>query len=101
MTKTVSESSSDNNTEKLIDVEKALSVKNPKLYKILPRFILNYIKRTIHQDELNDAINRNKNRWGHDFVTATMEEFDITIKKIGTENIPKHGGIIMASNHPL
>ncbi len=97
----VSDSTFENKQDKLIDVEKALSIKNPKLYKLLPQFILNYIKRTIHQDELNDASFRNKNRWGLDFVDATMEEFDITIKTKGTENIPETGGIIMAANHPL
>ena len=101
MTNQVSESVSQKNDEKLIDVEKAISVKNPKLYKFLPRFILNYIKRTIHQDGLNDAAHRHKNEWGHDFVDATMKEFNITVKCIGTENIPAHGGIIMAANHPL
>jgi len=101
MTSHLSQSSSSNHPEKLIDVEKVLSIKNPKLYKILPRFILNYIKRTIHQDELNDAAYRNKNRYGFDFATATMEEFNITIKTVGLQNVPKTGGIIMVANHPL
>ena len=93
--------SSENNTQKLIDVEKILSQRNPRLYKFLPRFILNYITRTLHENEMNDAAFRNKDKWGFDFVDATMEEFNITVKTIGEENIPTSGGIIMAANHPL
>ena len=86
---------------KFIDVEKALSNKNPKLFRLLPRFILNYIKRTIHQEELNNAVYRHENKWGHDFVDATIKEFDINVVLKGRENIPKQGGVIIASNHPL
>jgi putative hemolysin len=101
----MSEKTSSTNTpdliKNLIDVEKAIAGKNPKLLKFLPRFLLNYITRTIHQAELNDAINRNKNRQHLDFVNAAMEEFEVTLKVKGEENIPKTEGVIMAANHPL
>ncbi len=84
-----------------IDVEKAISGKNPHLLKILPGFLLRYIKRTIHQDELNDAANRNSHRYHMDFVKAAMEEFNVHLKVQGDENIPKQGGVILAANHPL
>ena len=88
-------------TEKLVDVEKVIAKKNPKLLKLLPGFIIRYIKRTIHQDELNQAVKRNENRFGHDFVDAAMEEFGAKTAIIGIENIPTQGGVIMAANHPL
>ncbi len=88
-------------SEKLIDVEKAIAGKNPKLLKFLPAFLLKYIIRTVHQEELNEAVERNKNRFGHDFVDAAMEEFKVTIVIKGDENIPKSGGVIMTANHPL
>jgi hypothetical protein len=40
-------------SEKFIDVEKAIAGKNPKLLKILPGFLLRYVIRTVHQDELS------------------------------------------------
>lgn len=85
----------------LIDIEKAIAGKNPRLLKILPGFLLRYIKRTIHQDELNDAVNRNRHRYHIDFVNAAMEEFDVHLKVKGDENIPRTGGVILAANHPL
>ncbi len=86
---------------KFIDIRKSIASKNPALLKFLPPFLLKYITRTIHEDELNDAIDRNKNRFGHDFVDAAMEEFGAKPKVVGAENIPKEGGVILAANHPL
>jgi|SRR4051812_3681720 len=88
-------------SEKFIDVEKAIGGKNPTLLKLLPKFLLKYIKRTIHQNELNNAIWRYKTCYGHDFVDAAMEEFGVKTKVVGAENIPAEGGVIMTANHPL
>lgn len=86
---------------KLIDVEKAIASKNPTLLKFLPEFLLRYITRTIHQDDLNEANFRYKDCHGLDLVDAAMEEFGAKVKIIGGENIPLHGGVILAANHPL
>jgi putative hemolysin len=88
-------------SERFINIEKAIASKNPRLLKLLPGFLLRYIKRTIHEDDLNDAIYRNRNRFEIDFVNAALEEFEPEIKVKGEENIPGEGGIIMAANHPL
>lgn len=88
-------------TEKFIEIEKSIAAKNPGLLKFLPPFLIRYIKRMIHQDELNAAISRNKNRFHLDFVDAAVEEFGVKIKTSGAENIPSAGGILIASNHPL
>lgn len=95
------ETSSNNQSEKFIDIKKAIASKNPRLLKFLPGFLLRYITRTIHQDELNVAIERNKHRFGHDFVDAAMEEFRAKPIVIGKENIPQTGGVILTANHPL
>lgn len=88
-------------SEKFINIEKAIASKNPRLLKLLPGFILRYIKRVIHQEELNDAIYRNRHRHDIDFVNAAMEEFGANTSVQGGENIPREGGVIMAANHPL
>jgi putative hemolysin len=86
---------------KLIDIEKTIASKNPRLLKFLPNFLLRYIKRVLHVNELNEAIVRNANRYEHDFVDAAMEEFGVNFKVVGEQNIPKQGGVIIAANHPL
>ena len=40
--------------EKFIDIEKVIKDKNTRLLNILPKFIVNYLKRVAHQDEVNE-----------------------------------------------
>jgi putative hemolysin len=101
MNQKISETALPDTLEKLIDVEKAIKSKNPKLLKFLPAFLLRYIKRVLHEVELNDANNRFIQNYEHDFVESAMKEFGVNVKVIGVENIPKVGGIILAANHPL
>ena len=43
-----------------IDVEKVIASKNPTLAKLLPGFVLRYLKRIIHEDEINTFDTNNK-----------------------------------------
>jgi len=83
------------------DVDNILASKNPALHKLLPGFILNYIKKIIHQDELNAIVANNKNSYGLDFLDAVLKGFGVKIIYNGLENIPETGRWIVASNHPL
>lgn len=87
--------------QKLIDVEKAIQSKNPKLLKWIPGFAIRYIKRILHQEELNEIIYRNRDKKRIDFVNAGVEEMGLNIVIEGLENIPKTGGVYIAANHPL
>ncbi len=88
-------------TENFIDIDGVFKNKNPKLHKFIPWFFFNYLKRIIHEDKLNQAIWRNRNKWGLDFVEAILEEFGANIHTRNIDNIPKEGRYIIASNHPL
>jgi len=85
----------------IIDIERVIAAKNPALLKALPGFILNYLKRIIHQKELNIAINANRDKQGLDFVDAVLQEFGAKISAEGLANIPGQGRFLIASNHPL
>ena len=39
-----------------IDVEKVLYSKNPGLRRVVPKFIVNYLKKIVHQDDLNNFL---------------------------------------------
>ncbi|MBI5218560.1 MAG: glycerol acyltransferase [Bacteroidia bacterium] len=90
-----------NNEPLQIDINKVIGNKNPGLLKILPRFLINYIKRTIHQDEINYVLKTYGDRYGVDFVNAVLDYFNLKIIIKGEENIPKSGKYIFAANHPL
>ncbi len=87
--------------DKLIDVEKVMRAKNPHLAPYIPRFIINYLKKIIHQDEVNSFINKSKDLYGLEFVDAIIEEFNANVEVVGLEHVPAKGRAIIASNHPL
>lgn len=86
---------------KQINLEEIIREKNPRLLKILPKFVLRYIKRIIHQDEFNEFLQVTKDDYAHDFISAALRFFDITVECSGSENIPENGGCIVVANHPL
>jgi 1-acyl-sn-glycerol-3-phosphate acyltransferase len=94
-------SATDKNETQKIDVEKILYSKNPSLKKTTPRFLINYLKKIVHQDDLNVFLEK----WGYlrdaDLIEAGLKHFEIKYKVFGSENIPKTGRYIFVSNHPL
>jgi len=84
-----------------IDIEKVIAAKSEKTAKLLPGFIIRYLKKILHQDELNDFLSRNYQKRGIKFADSVLEELDITFKIEGLENIDKNGRYLFASNHPL
>lgn len=89
------------NTKKHVDIKKVLQTKAPKLYKYMPGFVLNYIIRKLHQDDINLGINKHEHFFGHDFNKAGLDYVGAKVKWSGLENIPETGKVIIAANHPL
>ena len=87
--------------DKFIDVEKLIASKNPKLLKRTPKFFINYLKKKLHQDEINDFIATHKGVNGYIFSRDVIDYFNIKLDIQGLENIPKEGGAIITLNHPL
>lgn len=88
-------------SDKLIDIDHLIESKNPKLKKWLPKFVVRYIKRIIHQDNVNEFILRNKDVKNEAFCLAVIKKFNIKVELKGIENLPQTGGFIAACNHPL
>jgi putative hemolysin len=86
-----------------INIDKLIASKNPVLLKWMPRFILNYIKRIVHQNEVNYIVHTyGKDHSGLDFVNAAIEQhWEAHYTAHGLEDIPADGRYIFASNHPL
>lgn len=89
------------NNQQLIDIERVFASKNPRLLKFIPGFVISYLKRVIHQKEINAALERFKDKMGLDFIDAILDEFGARIIVEGVENLPPHGRYIIAANHPL
>lgn len=84
-----------------IDTQKILQQKAPSFAGKIPEFLVNYLIRTIHQDELNDILSRYHDKQGVDFMQELIGYFDLTLRLVNEDNIPAEGRYIFASNHPL
>jgi len=84
-----------------IDVRKVLRDKNPRLARIIPGFLLNYLRKVIHEKELNDFFGQNSTFMDVDFVQAVIDYLGISYTVHNSENIPGPGRYIFTSNHPL
>jgi len=87
--------------KKIIDLRRLIASKNEKLLRWIPRFVLRYLERIIHQDEINTLLEKAGELKDAEFSDAIMEEFKIKISSSGLENIPKTGPLIIVLNHPL
>lgn len=84
-----------------IDIDDVFRKKNPRVYGILPKFVLSYVKRIVHQDEINRVMAKIGHLQGLAFVDALIAEFGVEVSLTGAENIPADSPVIFASNHPL
>lgn len=84
-----------------VDLEEVIKSKNPKLLKVLPGFVIRYVKRVIHQDDLNQIIFNLKDLYNLDYVNQGLIELGASYTLEGLENIPDNGRFIFAGNHPL
>ncbi len=84
-----------------VDVREVLRQKAPSVAGKIPGFIINYLIRIIHEEEINDILTRYHDKEGVDFMQELIGYFDLSLKIIGEENIPSDGRYIFASNHPL
>lgn len=87
--------------KQFIDVERLIASKSPKTLKRLPGFIIRYLKRILHQNEVNEFIGKNGNLYGIDFCDEILKDFNITFEIKNQEKIPKEGKIVIVMNHPL
>jgi 1-acyl-sn-glycerol-3-phosphate acyltransferase len=84
-----------------LDVDKILADKNPKIHRVLPRFVIRYLKRIVHQDDINEILRNFSDLRGAAFNDAALGFMGIRYRAHGVENLPKGGRNIFVSNHPL
>ncbi len=92
---------SNDSKSQLIDIEKVFASKDARLLKRIPKFLIRYLKRIVHQDEINEFLVRNEGVEGIEFISRCINFMGIKVEVRGTENVPKDSRLIFASNHPL
>lgn len=89
---------STNRTDYLLDINKILG---PKLVKKLPRFAINFLKRRIHQDDINRLILTTEHYHGVGFFKEALDYVGITYRIRGKENLDMQKRYLFVCNHPL
>lgn len=87
--------------KKFIDVENLIASKSPKTLKRTPGFVIRYLKRILHQEEINAFIDKHGDKYGVDFCDEIISYFNIKCDVRNIERIPKHGKVVLVMNHPL
>lgn len=87
--------------QNLIDIDRVIASKSPRLQRALPRFIIRYLKRIIHQDEINEVLQKHGHKQGVDFIDEALKVMQVTYSVKGIENLKPDGRYLFASNHPL
>ncbi|WDF69946.1 1-acyl-sn-glycerol-3-phosphate acyltransferase [Sphingobacterium oryzagri] len=86
---------------KFIQVREVIHKKSPKLAKWIPKPLISYLERVIHEDEINYIMTKFHDQFGLDFVDDLIKELNVKVVLEGEENIPVDDSVIFASNHPL
>ena len=87
--------------QKFVDVEKVLKQKAYKLYRWLPRFVINWLKKKLHESEINAAMIKLKDDHGLDFNRKALDILGAVVESKNAHLVPKTGTVIIAANHPL
>ncbi|MBQ0060767.1 MAG: glycerol acyltransferase [Bacteroidales bacterium] len=86
----------------LVDLDKIIQEKAGKKAKYIPGFVKSWLKRTIHQDEVNSFLTRSRDKVGVPFLDECVKYLEMTLHVEGLENLPHDGRLFtFVSNHPL
>ena len=91
-------------TEKTIDIDELLDSKMGRKARWVPRPLVNWLKRIIHQDEVNAYLWESRHLTGTEWLEECVRYLDMTLEIVGVENLPpKDDGRLytFVSNHPL
>lgn len=90
--------------EKTIDIDKILRDKMGAKAKFVPSFAVNWLKRILHEDEVNQFLWESRGLTGTEWLTECVRYLDMTLQIEGLENLPKKDDgklYTFVSNHPL
>ncbi|MBO4615362.1 MAG: 1-acyl-sn-glycerol-3-phosphate acyltransferase [Bacteroidales bacterium] len=84
-----------------VDVAEIIRAKSPKLAKKMPRFVINLLRKLVHEKDVNEILAKANGATGIDFVNVGVECLELKRQVSGMDNIPSKGRFIFVANHPL
>ena len=90
----------------MINVQKEIEKKFPNIAKnpnFLNKSLIKLAKKVVHENSINDFLEKNSHLKGLEFVDAVLDyfNFDYTVSSNDLQNIPSSGKVVIIANHPL
>lgn len=84
-----------------IDVGAVLAAKAPRIARYIPRCAVNWLRRTIHESEINYILRTYWDLPPQEFIRACFREWQVSYSSEGLERLDPAGRYLFASNHPF
>ena len=75
-------------SEKTINIDKILHDKMGDKAKFVPRPLVSWLKRILHQDEVNRYLWESRHLTGTEWLEECVRYLDMTLEVVGSENLP-------------
>ena len=91
------------NKDLFIDIDAVIASKSKRLAKFTPKFVVNWVKRIVHQDELNEILKFSNGAIDVEFADKVLLWLNAksNVKFINRGSLRSDGRYIFVSNHPL
>ena len=91
------------NKDLKVDLNAIIASKSERLAKYAPKFILSWLKKVIHQDELNEILRYSNGSVDVEFADKTLAWLNVksNVKFTNRESLDPQKKYIFVSNHPL
>ena len=91
------------NKDLKIDINAIIASKSERLAKCAPKFVINWLKKIIHQDELNQILEYSNGTIDVEFANKVLEWLNVksNVKFTDRESLDPNKKYIFVSNHPL
>ena len=84
-----------------IDIGAVLREKAPRAARWIPRPIVGWLRRTIHEREINHILASYWTLPPQEFIRAAFREWQVTYSAQGLERLDPRGRYLFVSNHPF
>lgn len=90
--------------QQFLNIERVVHEKAGTKAKFVPRFVINYLRRIAHEEELNEFFQRIGDIKGVPWLDEMVNFTGITLERVGEDNLPNSDDTkryTFVSNHPL
>lgn len=84
-----------------IDIGAVLASKAPKIARWIPRPLVNWLRRTIHEEEINRLLAEQSKATPQAFIHAFFRTVEVAYTLEGAEGLDPAGRYLFVANHPF